>query len=78
MEQKLTQQQISDLKKRFQGKRVSLVDGKGEKWVGEVWFIGYNPFFPTWELQVTLGRTPITNVDPKSIRVLEPIKKMFE
>lgn len=77
MEHQLTQQQINDLKRRFQGERVSLIDGKGEKWVGRVDFIGYNPYFPTWELQVTLERTPITNVDPKSIRKLEPIKRLF-
>ena len=77
MEQKMTQQEIDDLKRKFQGERVSLVDGKGEKWVGQVYFIGYNPYFPSWELQVTLDRTPITNVDPKSIRKLEPIKKLF-
>jgi hypothetical protein len=77
MEQKMTQQEINDLKRKFQGERVSLIDGKGEKWVGQVYFIGYNPYFPSWELQVTLDRTPITNVDPKSIRKLEPIKKLF-
>ena len=77
MEQKMTQQEINDLKRRFQGERVSLIDGKGEKWVGQVYFIGYNPYFPSWELQVTLDRTPITNVNPKSIRKLEPIKKLF-
>lgn len=77
MEQKMTQQEIDDLKRKFQGERVSLIDGKGEKWVGQVYFIGYNPYFPSWELQVTLDRTPITNVNPKSIRKLEPIKKLF-
>jgi hypothetical protein len=73
----MTQQEIDDLKRKFQGERVSLIDGKGEKWVGQVYFIGYNPYFPSWELQVTLDRTPITNVNPKSIRKLEPIKKLF-
>lgn len=77
MEQKMTQQEINDLKRRFQGERVSLIDGKGEKWVGQVNFIGYNPYLPSWDLQVTLDRTPISNVDVKSIRKLEPIKKLF-
>lgn len=74
MEQRMTQQEIDDLKLKFEGQRVSLIDGKGEKWIGQVDFIGYNSYLPSWDLQVTLNRTPISNVDVKSIRKLEPIK----
>jgi hypothetical protein len=57
------------LKNQFLGKKISLLDSKGIRWVGKCEFIGPNPFIPSWELQVTIGRTPITNVQIKSIKI---------
>lgn len=68
MEQ-IPQKIIDILKEQFIGKRVSIEDGKGQKWVGNLDFIGYNSFFPSWGLCATINRTPIQGVKVKSIHL---------
>jgi hypothetical protein len=66
---KLSDEELQLLKDKFLNKKISVIDGNGEKWVGECQFLGYNSFIKTWGLQVTLNRTPVTHVDPKSIKL---------
>lgn len=68
---RLPEDVLKHLEETFKGKRISVVDGKGETWVGECYFIGHNPYLPSWGLQVTLGRTPISNVILSSIKLVE-------
>jgi hypothetical protein len=52
------------------GKRISVETEKGEKWVGTCQFLGYNDYLPSWGFQVTLDRTPVQHVKPKTIRLI--------
>jgi hypothetical protein len=46
---------VQHLQDTFLGKKISVENNKG-KWVGVCEFIGYNPFFLSWELQNTNGK----------------------
>jgi hypothetical protein len=76
MEQILDQQAILKLQEQFLGKKVSIQNDKG-RYVGICQFIGYNEFFPSWNFQVTLDRTPFSNVKIKSVHLVED-KKLFD
>jgi hypothetical protein len=67
---KLTKVEVDLLKEKFYGKRIFVDTPKGS-YAGMCTFIGYNEFFPSWGFQVTIDRTPITNVDPKKIGLFE-------
>jgi len=69
---------LKHLEETFKGKRISVEDSKGEVWIGECYFIGHNPYLPSWGLQVTLDRTPISNVKLSSIKIVEPRKPLFK
>lgn len=74
--QKLTEQQIKELQDKYQGKIVELswvsYQGRNLGSVrGECYFIGYNPYLPKFGLQVTINRTPYTNVDLKNLKLYE-------
>lgn len=64
----LTESEIQQLSDTFLGKKVEVI-GDGGRHVGVVDFIGYNQFLPSYGFQVTLSRTPVTNVDPNSIKL---------
>lgn len=66
---------IKELNDRFLGKRI-LVENNEGRFAGYCTFIGNNEFFPSYELQVTIDRTPVTNVRINSIRLAEE-KKIF-
>ena len=70
----ISQEIIDILKEQFLNKRVSIEDGNGQKWVGDLNFIGYNSFFPNWGLCATIDRTPIQGVQIKSIH-LRPLQE---
>lgn len=70
MSQQLPPELVQHLQETFLGKKIQVENSKG-KWVGVCQFIGPNPFFESWGLQVTLDRTPITNVKLKSIELYE-------
>lgn len=75
---RLPEDVLKHLEETFKGKRISVKDGKGETWIGECYFIGHNPHLPSWGLQVTLDRTPISNVILSSIKIVEPRKPLFK
>ena len=66
----LDQNTIEILNQEFLGKRI-LVQTKKGNFAGVCKFIGHNEFFPSWELQVTIDRTPVTNVEIKNIGLVE-------
>lgn len=66
----LPQQTIDLLKSQFLNKRIKVMTPKGS-FAGVCKFIGNNEFFPSFGLQVTLDRTPITNVEVKNISLVE-------
>lgn len=67
--EKLTNQEIQNLQNLYLGKKIEVIDEKGNRHVGKCGFIGYNPYFPSYGFQVTLSRTPVTNVDYKTIKL---------
>jgi len=69
MAKTISQEIVNQLQEQFLGKRISVEDGKGKTWVGECQFIGHNQYIPSWGLQVTISRTPITNVKIKWIEL---------
>ena len=76
---KLNEQQIKHLQDKYLGKRIRVpysnntgfgIVRKDDFLVGKCEFIGYNPFFPSWGFQVTISRTPVINVDPSKIQLI--------
>ncbi len=67
----MTEQQY---KNKFLGKKVRVIDSKGDEWVGKCEFIGYNKYLPSYGFQVTVNRTPITNVDPSKVELWDLAK----
>ena len=68
---RISDQEQQDLKDKFLNQRISVMDNKGKMWVGKCDFIGYNEFFPSFNFQVTIDRTPVTNVIIDSIHIVE-------
>lgn len=77
---KLNNEQIKALQDKFLGKRIRIpcnnttgfgINVPGSTVTGVCFFIGYNPHCPSWELQVTLNRTPYTNVDHTKIELVD-------
>lgn len=66
----MKQEQIEKMKEQFMGKRISFQTEKGEKWVGVCEFLGYNKYLPSWGFQITVDRTPIQHVNPKTIKLI--------
>lgn len=58
------------LEEQFLGKRISVKTKTGTI-AGICQFIGNNEFFPSWGLQVTVSRMPLTNVEIKNISLIE-------
>lgn len=71
MENRLSEQEISDLQNKFLHKRISVEGGDGQVWIGKCKFLGYNKYLPSWDLQITIDRTPISNVKLSSIKLME-------
>ena len=57
------------LEDQFLGKRV-IVKTKDGEFGGICTFIGENEYFPSWGLQVTVGRCPLNNVLIKNIKLI--------
>jgi hypothetical protein len=62
---------LNELQLRFLGKKISVEIKDSKPVIGVCEFIGHNPFFPHWGLQVVIDRYPLTNVDVKSISLVE-------
>ncbi len=67
----MTQHQIQQLQEQFLGKRIAFKDSKGELFIGDCQFIGYNTFIPEWGFQVTIDRLPVRHVNPSTIKLYE-------
>lgn len=68
--EKLTNEQVKELQDKFLNKNISVMENNGKITGGLCTFIGYNEFIPSWGLQVTLSRTPVTNFELKSIKLI--------
>ena len=75
---RLPEDVLIHLEETFKGKRISVKDGKGETWIGECYFIGHNPYLPSWGLQVTFDIGVLSNVILSSIKIVEPRKPLFD
>lgn len=64
----LREEQIKELKDKFIGKRIS-VKGDGGRFIGTCDFLGYS-HFESWGFQVTIDRTPVSNVKIESIHLV--------
>ena len=71
--ERISEDILEEIRKEIMGKKDICENYEGEH-VGICQFFGYNSFFPSWELQITLSRTPVTNVKLSSIRLYEPPK----
>ena len=69
---KLDQTTIAQMRDKFRGKRISVIGDDG-RYVGTCDFLGYNQFFESWGLQVTIDRMPVSNVKIKSIHLVDYI-----
>ena len=69
--QQISESVIEQLREMFLHKKIVVLDSHGDRWVGECNFIGLNPFILSWGLQVTINRTPVTNVQIKNISLFE-------
>lgn len=67
----LREEQIKELKDKFIGKRISVI-GDGGRSIGTCDFLGYS-HFESWGFQVTIDRTPVTNVKINSIHLVDYI-----
>lgn len=72
--EKISEDILKEIRLLFIGKKIKL-EGDGGKHVGLCKFIGYNKYLPSWNLQVTLNRTPISNVKLSSIELYENTNK---
>lgn len=76
---------LEDAKEKFLNQRVRIKDAigksswKGEKdIVGNLQFLGYNEYFPEWEICATIDRMPLQHINLENI-VLEPKERgMFK
>lgn len=72
----MTQEFIKELQDKFLGKRIRVPWNSAYSYrdsdtvTGICTFIGINEHFPSWNLQVTVDRLPLTNVDHTKIELL--------
>jgi len=80
--QRLTDDTIKAMRAMLLGNRVKVTGCKSKNLmadgtynfgnvVGECTFFGYNPHFPSFGLQITVDRMPLTNIDISQIELLE-------
>lgn len=72
--EEISEETLENLRLLFIGKKVQ-IEGDGGEHVGWCQFIGYNKNLPSWNLQVTLSRTPVSNVKLSSIKLYENTHK---
>jgi hypothetical protein len=60
--------EIKRIKKELLGERVCVESSNGETFCGILKFIGYNKFIPSWGIQVTIDRTPLSNINISTIK----------
>lgn len=66
-----------ELQDRYLGQKVRIpfhhpmgVGSDNKTITGICKFIGHNPHLPSWGLQLTIGRTPVPNVDETTIEII--------
>lgn len=62
---------IARLTDQYVGKKIEVYDGEGKRWAGMCESISVRPLLPSWGLVVCIGRTPVTNVDFTTIKLIE-------
>jgi len=76
---RLNDEQLKALQDKFLGKKVKVpwtnTSGYGIKRendyiIGKCEFIGYNPFFPSFGLQITIDRMPIRDIDHRKLELV--------
>lgn len=63
----------STLKLKYEGKRVrvrTMIEGHPRFIVGNCTFIGFNKMIPSYGLQITVDRFPITNIKESDIELI--------
>ena len=81
-ERKLNEATVAAMQLMLLGKRVKVTGCKSKNpmpdgsynlgnVIGECTFFGYNPHFPSFGLQITVDRMPLTNIDISQIELLE-------
>lgn len=67
----------NELRDKYLGKRIEVpyshpmkVGSAKETVAGICQYIGINPMFPSWGIQVTIDRLPISNVDISKINIV--------
>jgi len=61
---------LEEAQKKYLNNRVSIKNNKGEEFVGNLFFLGYNQIFPSWKLCATINRLPIQDIDLNSIKIM--------
>jgi hypothetical protein len=64
--ERIANEQITFIRETLIGKRVRARDI-----IGVCEFFGYNDFFPSWKLQVTIGRLPVTHLELSDIELVD-------
>jgi hypothetical protein len=64
--ERIANEQITFIRETLIGKRVRARDI-----IGVCEFFGYNEFFPSWKLQVTIGRLPVTHLELSDIELVD-------
>lgn len=76
---RLTDEQLKQLQDKFLGKRVKVpwvnstgygIKREDDYVIGKCEYLGYNPFFPSRGLQITVDRMPINDVDHRKIELV--------
>jgi hypothetical protein len=82
MQERLTDDTIKAMRAMLLGNRVKVTGCKSKNLmpdctynfgnvVGECTFFGYNPHFPTFGLQITVDRMPLTNINISQIELID-------
>ena len=67
---KIPEETITDLREQILNKRVKIQLNDGSFLCGICEFFGYNKLLPSYGLQITINRTPVTNINLKNIEIL--------
>ncbi len=73
--ERIPQEQIELLRESLVGKMIGVhftfLNGKRTYTRGICQYFGYNDFYPSFKLQVTIDRTPITHLELSDIELLD-------
>lgn len=69
-EDRIPESALEILRQTALGKKVRVENEDGVH-VGRCTFIGYNPFLPSWGLQLTVGNKPVMRAKLSTIEVIE-------